>query len=63
MCMQHQAPAKPQPKKYRTKDISGGKKHQILNRDALERGDKNFVDERVRKTILPKKSFFQKLFS
>ncbi len=59
MCMQHPPVVKPQPKKYRSV-----KKHQALNRDVLEYGDKDFVDERVRKTLpKAKKSFFQKLFS
>jgi hypothetical protein len=58
--MQHQRPAKPQKKSYRTKDT---KEHIPYDSAVMEHGDPDFVDLRVKKTIKKKKGFFERFFS
>lgn len=63
MCMPLQKPAKPQKRDIRGKHQD--KKHIDFNREGLEHGDENFVDERKIKLQITekKKGFFDKLFS
>jgi len=63
MCIPHQKPAKPQRREIRGKHQD--KKHMNFNREGLEHGDENFVDERkpAVSASKKKKGFFDKLFS
>lgn len=60
MCMQHQRPAKPQTKSFRTTDT---KKHIPYDSSLMEHGDPDFVDLRVKKIPKKKKGFFEKFFA
>ena len=54
MCMQHQR------KSFRTKET---KEHISYDSSVMEHGDPDFVDLRVKKTVMKKKGFFEKFFS
>jgi hypothetical protein len=57
--MQHQKPAKPQKKSFRTTKHD---KHIEFDSSRMEHGDPDFIDMRIKKISKKKKGFFRSLF-
>lgn len=65
MCMPHQSTKKATQKFVRTRNQPGNRKHQPIDRRALEEGDADFIDARIKKPEIQApvaKSFWQRLF-